>query len=264
MRFRRYITSAAVLLTFAIASAGLADTIRVGAAISLKDAVSDVAKAYEAETGDKVQFTFGSSGQIQQQIKSGAEIDAFISAANKQVDELAKDGLIDAATRRVIVMNALVLVVPADAKDAPKSFAELADPKVAKLAVGEPKTVPAGLYAQQVLKFLKIDSQLSGRLVFGTNVRQVLTYVEQSEVSAGIVYATDALESGDKVKVVATADDSSHEPIVYPGVVVTASKHKDAATHFLDYLGSAKAQDALVARGFKLPIAAPATEPAPK
>jgi molybdate transport system substrate-binding protein len=87
----------------------------------------------------------------------------------------------------------------------------------------------------------------------GTNVRQVLTYVERGEVTAGVVYATDAIESGDKVRVVATADPKLHEPIVYPGVVVSATKKAGPAARFLNSLSGAEAAKVLRSKGFVMP-----------
>jgi molybdate transport system substrate-binding protein len=241
-----------VLAWVAAASPALAEAIRVGVAISLKEAATEIGAAYESASGDTVEFVFGSSGQVAGQIKNGAEIDAFLSAATRQVDDLANEGLVDGAARTAVASNALALIVPAGAKDAPASFAALADAN-GKVAVGEPKTVPAGQYAGQVLKSLKLADRLAGRLVFGTNVRQVLAYVERGEVAAGIVYATDAREAGAKVRVVATADPATHEPIVYPAVVVTASKRRAAAERFLAHLQSREARKVLRARGFIVP-----------
>lgn len=255
---RRLLAAALVLLAPAFAAA---DTIRVAAAISLKDALTDYAKRYESATGDRVEFAFGSSGQLMSQIRSGADVDVFLSAAARQVDELANDGLVDAATRRDVAGNRLVLVVPADAKEAPTSFADLASATVTKLAVGEPRTVPAGQYAAEALKSLKLDAAVAPKLVYGTNVRQVLSYVERGEASAGLVYATDARESAGKVRIVAIAPAGSHAPIVYPGVVVKASKHADAAERFLTSLTRADAQRTFAAHGFTPPTSA-TTQPA--
>ena len=246
----------ATLLALVPTAVARAEQITVAAAISLKEAVTEIADAYKADTGDEVKFTFGSSGQLAAQVKNGAPIDAFISAANKQVDDLAKDKLADEAGRRVVAGNTLVLIVPAKAAAGgntappPAGFAALADPAVRKVAVGEPRTVPAGQYALQVLKALKIDEKLADRTVYGANVRQVLDYVRRAEVDAGIVYATDAREAGEEVRVVATADPKTHEPIVYPAVVVTASRKRDAARKFLDHLGGDKARKVLEAKGF--------------
>ncbi|MCX5660427.1 MAG: molybdate ABC transporter substrate-binding protein [Planctomycetota bacterium] len=254
-----------LLLALFLTAIASADTIKVAAAISLKEALTEIGRAYTAGGGDTIEFTFGSSGQLMAQIKSGAPIDAFVSAANKQVDDLDKEGLVDASTRRVVAGNKLVLIVPAEAKVALKGFPDLLKPEVKRLAMGEPKTVPAGQYAMQSLKAMKSAEGLAERVVYGTNVRQVLDYVERGEVEAGIVYSTDARESGDKVRTVASADPATHEPIVYPAIVVKASPHAAAARKFVEHLGSDKAKAVLAAKGFtdgKAPAAAPASAPA--
>lgn len=239
-----------VLLIGMLASAAAAETITVAVAVSLKDAVNEIAKTYKADTGEDVRFTFGSSGQLAAQVRNGAPVDAFVSAANAQVDDLEKDGLIEAKTRRVVAGNALVLIVPAAATAPPADFAALADARFKRVAIGEPKTVPAGQYAMQALRAMKLDGKLGDRAVYGANVRQVLDYVRRGEVDAGIVYLTDAREAGERVRVVATADPATHEPVVYPGVVVAASKKRDAAARFLDYLGTERARRVLDAKGF--------------
>jgi molybdate transport system substrate-binding protein len=184
------------------------------------------------------------------QIKGGAAIDLFVSAAQKQLDELSAQGLVDRDSRRIVAGNTLVLIVPRDSKVAIDSFESLSSAPVKRLALGEPKTVPAGEYAAQVLKKLNLSDPLKDKLVFGSNVRQVLDYVIRGEVTAGLVYATDAKEAGDKVKVVATAPKGSHEPIVYPAVVVKRSGNAAAARRFLDHLRSEEAREILKKRGF--------------
>ncbi|MDB5294140.1 MAG: molybdenum transporter, periplasmic molybdate-binding protein, partial [Phycisphaerales bacterium] len=253
----------AFLVLFAAAPAA-ADTVRVGAAISLKEALGEVAALYRADTGDAVEFSFGSSGQVMAQIRNGADLDVFVSAAAAQMDALEKAGIVDPATRRTVATNTLVLVVPAS-RNAPASFAALADRAGGRVATGEPKTVPAGQYARQVFAALKLTDALAPRLVYGTNVRQVLAYVERGEVAAGVVYATDAKTVGDKVRVVATAAAGTHEPIVYPGVVVKTTKRPAAAQRFLAYLSSSpQARTAWTARGFGPPGEETATRPAGK
>ena len=123
---------------------------------------------------------------------------------------------------------------------------------VKRIAIGDPKTVPAGEYAMQVLTALKVADKLGDRVVYGTNVRQVLAYVENRDVSAGIVYATDAKQAGDKVKVVAMARAETHEAIVYPVVVLAGSKHADLAGKFLRYLEAEKAGANLRQKAFWL------------
>ncbi len=233
-----------------------AQPLRVAAAISLREAMQQVGTVYESSGGNKVEFVFGSSGQLLAQIKSGAPIDLFISAANAQVDELVKDNRVVPQSRRIIATNTLVLVIPSDSKRTSLRFNEsLAGDDVTRLAIGDPKTVPAGQYAMQVLTKLNLNDKLRDRIVYGANVRQVLSYVERGEVSAGIVYRTDAMESGDKVRVVATADPAMHEPIVYPAVILSDSSAQDAAGKFIKFLASPPAQILLDQKGFSAALA---------
>ena len=241
-----------LLLTFAVPAS--AETIRVGAAISLREALGEVAAAYHTATGHHVEFVFASSGQVSAQIASGAAIDLFISAANQQVDQLIDAKLADPATRQVIAGNRIVLIAPADAKHPPNGFAALADAAVRRIAIGEPKTVPAGRYAEQVLAAAGLAEAVADKLVYGKNVRQVLAYVERGEVSAAIVYSTDARQSGDKVRIVAQADEKTHDPVVYPSIVVTASSKPAAARQFQNYLiHSEQARSVLTNKGFSIP-----------
>jgi molybdate transport system substrate-binding protein len=246
----------ALIFCITFAATPRAQTINVAAAISLKEALVEIADQYKTDTGNRVKLTFGSSGQLAAQIAQGAPIDAFISAANKQVDDLVKKKQADQDSRRVIARNELVLIVPASATAVPGGFEDLADPRWKRIAIGEPKTVPAGQYAAQVLESLKIADATRGRLVYGANVRQVLDYATRGEVAAGIVYRTDALEAGDKVKIAAKADPGLHDPIVYPAVVITAGRNQKASRDFLDYLAGPKAQKILEAHRF-LPAAEP-------
>jgi len=253
----KYTLSLILSALFAVAAArpATADSITVAAAISLKDALADIAKSYKSDTGEDVQLTFASSGQLMALIKSGAPIDVFVSAATRQVDDLARTKHVDDKTRRTIAANDLVLIVPANARSAPESFKDLADPKYKRIALGEPRTVPAGEYAAETLAALELTDAVKPRAVYANNVRQVLDYVERGEVAAGIVYATDARAAGDKVRVVDRADPATHTPILYPAAAVTASKKPAAAQKFLDYLTSDKAQKLLTARGFTKPPA---------
>jgi len=246
---------ALIVCLFAVSTFVRAEEINVSAAISLKEALTEIAQTHESETHDKVAINFGASGPLATQVKNGAPVDVFISAADKQVDDLVQAGAVDAKSRVVIATNELVLIVPKDAPDAdaPKNFAGLTDSKVKRIAVGEPKSVPAGMYAAQTLKALKLDEAIKPKLIFGANVRQVLDYVRRGEVEAGIVYRTDAQEAGDAVRVVATAEASSHEPIRYPAVIVASTKHRAAAEKFLERLHDEKSRAVLSAKGFTLP-----------
>jgi molybdate transport system substrate-binding protein len=233
-----------------LATPATADTITVAAAVSLRDALTGIAADFKKKTSHDVRFVFGSSGQLMGQVRNGAPIDLFISAADKQVNDLLKEELLLKETRRVVAGNTLVLVVPAKAKAPPASFTDLADPRHRRIAIGDPRTVPAGDYAMQALAALELKDALAGRTIHSTNARQVLSYVERGEVSAGIVYLTDAVESGDKVRIVERAKPNLHSPIRYTAIIVKAAKHQPAAKQLLDHLRSAESRKVLEAKGF--------------
>jgi len=252
-----------LLLTAPLLAADPRQSISVSAAISLKDALTEIVQTYDSPGNIRVQLNFGASGTLAAQIAQGAPADVFISAGSAEMDQLAAQNLIDPATRRDICSNELALVVPADAAFIPRSFADLADPRIARIAIGQPKIVPAGRYAAQVFDRMKISQAVAAKLVFGENVRQVLYFVERGEVDAAVVYATDVAAAAGKVRVAATADPSLHDPIVYPAVVLTHNSDPAAARDFLDYLSSPESRKALAAAGFIVPSAATTTRPSP-
>ena len=214
-------TTVAFLLIVLFATVLRAENITVSAAVSLKESLTNIATAYERDHAEKVGLNFGATGHLLAQIREGAPVDIFIAASDEQMDQAEAQKLVDPATRRVIAGNTLVLIVPANSALEIGSFGDLARPEVKRLAIGQPKTVPAGDYASQALRHLKLDAAVNDRLVYGASVRQVLDYVERGEVDAGIVYATDARLSQGKVRVVASADPSWHRPIRYVAAVVS-------------------------------------------
>jgi molybdate transport system substrate-binding protein len=164
------------------------------------------------------------------------------------MDSLQSQGLLLPDTRKNLARNSVVLIVPAGSTNI-SGFQDLTKAVVKTVAVGEPQTVPAGKYAQEVLTHFGIYDQLKPKLVLAKDVRQVLTYVETENADAGIVYATDAKISK-KVTVVATAPEDSHSPVVYPAAVIKNSKNAAAAKAFLDFLASEKARTVFQKCGF--------------
>jgi molybdate transport system substrate-binding protein len=220
----------------------------VSAAVSLKDAFNEIADLNEKRYGTKIHFNYGASGALQKQIESGAPADVFASAGAKQMDDLAAKGFIVPDTRKDFARNSLVLIVPAR-DDRISAFSELANPSITKVAVGNPKTVPAGHYTEQTLNNLKLLPQIQKKLIFAEDVRQVLDYVVRDEVDAGVVYSSDAVSGGEKVKVIAHAPDDSHEQIRYPIAVVRDSEQRVAAKKFIDLVLSSEGQAILVKHG---------------
>lgn len=246
-----------VLLLFCIISIfgcrtdpGRGDNITVSAAVSLKDAFNEIGALYKTKTGGEVNFNFAASGVLQRQIETGAPIDVFASAGEIQMDELAANDLIDAGSRRDLAKNALVLVVPQNSKLNLATFNDLAKPEITKIAIGNPKTVPAGHYTEQLFETLGLKAIVQPRLVFAEDVRQVLDWVVRGDADAGVIYVTDTRIAGDKIRVVATAPDNSHEPILYPIATVKNSRQKQGANEFVEIVMSAEGQALLQKYGF--------------
>lgn len=240
---------ALTLLLFArVASA---EEIVVSAAASLTNAFDAAKKSFEAaHPGVTVVTNYGASGALLKQMENGAPVDVFASADQQTMDQAVAKGLLAPGTRRDFVRNAMVLVVPADSKLAVKDERDLALPKVARIALGNPETVPAGRYAQECLAAAGLWDVLKPKYVFGNNVRQVLDYVARGEVDAAFVFATDARQAGTKARVVREAE--TRTPALYPVAVASASK-KLAARAFVDFLLGAEGQRILGSFGFRRP-----------
>jgi molybdate transport system substrate-binding protein len=223
----------------------------VSAAASLKDVLTKIGQSYErAHPTIKLRFNFGSSGTLQTQIEQGAPVDLFIAAADKNVDDLIRQKLVDASSRRILAENRLVLIVPQASTLRLKSFKETASAAVTHVGIGGP-TVPAGMRAQEVFTKLGIWPMIERKAVRGKDVREVLTQVELGNVEAGVVYATDAAISP-QVRIVATAPDSMHKPIRYPLAIVSDSSKQAQASSLARYLTAAPARTTLKQYGFRI------------
>jgi molybdate transport system substrate-binding protein len=225
-------------------------------AASAQDAVNDLSPRFTADTGVEVHVVADDSGKLAQQIANGAPAQVFLSANKKWVDFLAGKGLI--AERTDLLGNSLVIVVPANGKATVHDPADLLAPQIAHIALAGPN-VPAGIYGRQALTKLGLLDKLEEqkKIVSGENVRATLAYAERGETEAAIVYSTDARIS-DKVRAVYTFPASTHDPIVYPLVLLmpeakTADGGSDAGRKFYDFLKSPAAADAFRRRGFGTP-----------
>ncbi len=224
----------------------------VSAAASLKDALDEAKELYKAEKPNaNLNISYAGSGTLQQQIEQGAPVDLFFSAATSNMNTLKDKNLLDNDTLKNLLQNKLVLIVPSDSTSKISSFEEVTNDEIKKIALGEPTTVPAGKYARQVFTYLNMLDAVTERTVFAKDVREVLTWVESGNADAGVVYSTDAKIS-DKVKVIATATDGSHDPIVYPAAVIKATKHSVAAKDFLNFLTTDAAKAVFVKYGFSV------------
>lgn len=245
-RFFQTILVAAVL--GAAGAAQAADLIVFGAA-SLTDSLKDLGAAYEQQTGQKVVFNFAASSMLARQIHEGAPADIFFSADETQMDNLARQGLIDPATRRDRLGNTLVIVVPAGSALAISSAGDLTNSSIQQIALADPKSVPAGVYAKEWLEKLQLWKGIEPKVVPTENVRGALAAVASGNVAAGIVYKTDAAISK-KVKVAYEVTGTAAPDIRYPLALVKSSAQPEIARQFLEYLDSEKAAEVFKKYGF--------------
>ncbi|MEM6350732.1 MAG: molybdate ABC transporter substrate-binding protein [Cyanobacteria bacterium P01_D01_bin.14] len=225
-------------------------TITVSAAASLEDVLLAIAPTFTTTHPDiSVDYNFAASGALQRQIEQGAPVDVFFSAAVQQMDALDEKDLVVAASRQEIVTNSLVLIAPQSSSLDITSLDQLKAADIDHFAVGEFRSVPAGQYAEQVLKNLDVLNALESKFVFGNTVRSVLSAVSTGSADVGMVYATDAALS-EQVKVLATAPAGAHETITYPTAVVQASTQPESAQTFIDFLKTEPAQMTFTEFGF--------------
>lgn len=226
--------------------------LHVSAAASLTDAMKELAGSYEKEHPEvKIVYNFGSSGALQQAIQNGGETDLFFSAAQKQMDALDKDGLLADGTRKDLLINEVVLIVPKEGGQDLADFHQVTVPEIRHIALGEPKGVPVGQYSEEVFTKLGILDAVKAKAVYGSDVRQVLSWVESGDAECGVVYATDAAVS-DKVKVVAKAPADTHKPIIYPAAALKDSRHLDVAKDFLAFVSSDANKKVFETYGFEV------------
>lgn len=243
--FLRFAGLAITLSPFSLHAADLS----VFAAASLSDALKAIAVIYEATSGDTLRFNLAASSALALQIKNGAPADVFFSADEAKMDDLARSHLIATDTRRALLSNTLVIVVNTDGGANVSSAADLVRPSFGRLALAEPQTVPAGIYAKAWLQKIGLWKKVIDRIVPTENVRACLAAVEAGNVDAGIVYKTDALISK-KVKIAFEVTGPEAPQISYPLAVVRTSKQPDAARKFVTYLASPAARAVFEKYGF--------------
>ena len=225
-----------------------AATITVSIAASLSDVVTNLASRYEAAHGQKVQLNAAASSVLARQIRDGAPADLFISADENQMREVAYAIVPD--TRVDLLTNRLALIT---SRNTPISDANLASglAKIERLAIGEPNSVPAGVYARQWLEIRGVWATVQSRVVPLGSVRAVLAAVREGRADAGIVYVTDA-RTAPEVHVAFEVSGAHAPRIVYPAAVVKG-KHEEAARRFLLYLRTEEARAVFQAAGFGIP-----------
>ena len=250
---RRSLKFAALVFTVAFAVFAAANLraaeITVFAAASLTDALKEIGTNYEKQNEDKVAFNFAASSLLARQIQEGAPADIFLSADEAKMDSLATNGLILKETRKSRLSNSLVIVTSADSDLQIKSPADLADSKVRRIALADPKAVPAGVYSKAFLEKEKLWSTVEPKVVPVDNVRAALAAVESCKIEVGMVFKTDAAISK-KVKVAYEVPAEAGPKISYPLAVLKNAKQVESAKKFVEYLDSDAAAKIFQKYGF--------------
>lgn len=224
--------------------------LNVFAAVSLTDALRAIEPLYEQSRPNvNLSFTFAASGVLQQQIQQGAAADIFFSASPVEVNALESANLLQPGTRQDVLKNTLALVTPRNSSLSLSSVQDLTSSQVSRIAIGNPNTVPAGRYAQELLASSGVSPAVQSKLVLGQNVRNVLSLVETGQADVGIVYKTDALLSN-LVKVAYIPPIDAYSPIVYPLAVLQRSSNPEQALDFTNFLQSAPAISVFERFGF--------------
>lgn len=228
------------------------DRLLVFAAASLKNAMDDVASAYEASHNTDLRVSYAGSSTLARQIEQGAPAAVYVSANRAWMDRLEERGRIRAASRVDLLRNDLVLVAPSDSDIRP-TLAQKSDLFAALgangyLAMANTEAVPAGIYGRQALQQRGLWDELQGRIAQAEDVRAALALVARGETPVGIVYASDAVAEHD-VRVIETFAADSHDPIIYPAALVTDAD-TPAARDFLAFLQSEPARRLFKQWGF--------------
>lgn len=248
-----YVLATIVCLLFSVVGCskenGEIVELNISAAASLKEAMEELKEEYKKENENiDLTINFGASGSLQQQIEQGAPCDVFISAGKKQMDSLESSGILLENTYKNLVKNRLVLIASEDSKI--NNIDDLSTDKVKYVGVGEPNSVPAGKYADEVLTNLEIKDKIKDKLVFAKDVKEVLAWTKSGNADVGFVYYSDAMNT-EGIKIIEEISEDTHSPIIYPVAVMKESKKADEAKKFEEFLLSDKSQQILEKYGYK-------------
>jgi molybdate transport system substrate-binding protein len=226
-----------------------ADEVVVSAAASLTDVLKEIGDGYEVKSKHAVRFNFGPSSGLARQIDEGAPADLFFSADLGQMDNLDKKARLEPGTRKNLLSNQLVMIVPADSTLSLSSPKDLLKADVKRIALAEPSSVPVGVYSKKYLTDEGLWNKVEAKVVPVQDVRATLASVESGNVDAGFVYKTDAAISKE-VKIVYEVPLDKGPKITYPVAIVKESKRKPAARDFINYVQSAAAKNSFKKYGF--------------
>ena len=225
--------------------------LRVYAAVTLSDAMEEIAQRYRSEAGVVISLNLASSGILAQQIIAGAPADVFISANPYWMDEVQQAGRLASGTRSQVASNKLVLIVPAGAEISFTSLSDLTSPSVERIAIADPSHAPVGMYASEALRAAGVWDRIADKILPALDARAATAYVERGEADAGIVYQTDAwVISG--VAVALEVPPALQPPISFQAAAI-GTADPATANRFLDFLRGPRGQRVLRRFGFEPP-----------
>ena len=230
-----------------------AEPLLVSAAAGLKDAFTEIGQVFDQRNNAETTFNLAASGVLQKQIEGGAPVDLFASADPERMSTLLAAGLVDASSAQTFARNEIVLIVPADSTLGITGFQDLAEAGVKRVATGDPEITPIGQATFAILSKLNLLEAVESKLIYAQTVNQAVDYVARGEVHAGIVWSSEAMPRGDKVKIVAKADPSWHEEGAFVIGIVTTSKHKTLGQAFIEFVLSPEGRSILEKHCFLAP-----------
>ncbi|MCX7594624.1 MAG: molybdate ABC transporter substrate-binding protein [Fischerella sp.] len=225
-------------------------TLTVSAAADLNYVFKEIGALWEKETGNKVTFNFGSTGQLAQQIERGAPVDLFAAANKSFVEELDKKGLIVSNTKALYGRGRITLWTREDSKLNPKDIRDLTKPEYKRIAIANPDHAPYGIAAREAMQSVGIWDAIQPKLVLGENIRQTQQYVETGNVDVGIVALSLSVNKLGKWELI---PENLHQPIDQMLAVVKKSKHQTQAQQFAQYINGSQGRPLMKKYGFVLP-----------
>jgi molybdate transport system substrate-binding protein len=226
--------------------------ITVFAAASLTDVMGDISEAFTQESAIRVRFNFAGSHVLTRQIEAGAPADIFFPADEEKMDRIMSLGLVDDETRTSILSNRLIVVIPEDSDLKLEEISDLTKPEVNRIALANPETVPAGIYAKRYFESMGFWEVIRPKVIPTANVRAALAAVRAGNVDAGVVYRSDVF-SAVGVKVIWEIPEGKEWSISYPVAVLKTAKDKAGAAALLEFMDREEAQSTFQRFGFELP-----------
>ncbi len=237
------------VMNLLLAVPALAGEISLSVAASLRESVNELSDLFQKRNpGVSFKKNFGASGALAKQIEAGAPADLFFSANHEWIEYLIKKKLAEEKSAGVFAYNQLVVAGRPELKIS--SMQDLV--KLNRIAIGSPKSVPAGEYAMAAFKKFGIDKQVEKKLVMAKDVRECLMYADRGEVDAAFVYKTDALLLSKQAKILYVVPENLHDRVTYPMALTVQGVKKPEAVSFIKFLGSPEAKTILKKHGFEV------------